>query len=155
MGEGSEAPFAAALEAISEMMLRNPQASGNVERTIDELRKIDASALLSRALLFVAASDFEAGNLQETAARANEALSAAEQVGRRSEIVLARSILAQVALASGDTAGALQQAKLVSSDLKEPHLIAAHARRAAQAVLRSSAISNGISNGRFNGPSLD
>ena len=134
IGEGSEAPFAVTLEALSSLMLGDPKASARFDEAIAVLRQIDAKALLSRALAFAAIFDLEARNLRRAAGRAKEALAAAEVVGRRSEIVKARAILARVAQASGDRCGAIEQKQHIAGYLLEPESIAAHARRAANAI---------------------
>src|SRR5262249_27394532 len=63
MGEGSEAPFAATLEALADMALGLSGAEDRVARAIGALRDIDAKALLACALLFAAAADLERGDL--------------------------------------------------------------------------------------------
>ena len=102
MGEGSEGPFAAMLDALAATVLGEPSAEGRVAQALDALRAFDAKALLACALTMAAATDLGYGHLQQAAIRAEEALRAAEAVGRRSEIVMARVILARVALRRGE-----------------------------------------------------
>jgi hypothetical protein len=134
IGEGSEAPFAATLEALSSLMVGDAKASARFDEAIAVLRQIDAKALLSRALAFAALFDLETRNLPRAAGRAQEALAAAEVVGRRSEIVIARAILAHVAQAAGDRRGAIEQRQHIAGYMLAPYTIAAHARRAANAI---------------------
>ena len=134
MGEGSEAPFAAMLDALAATVLGEPDAESRIEHALASLRAIDAKALLSRALTLAAATDFEDGHLGRAATRAEEVLRAAEIVGRRSEIVMALVVLARVALRRGDAAAAERYAQAASADLRGPNTVAAHARRAASAL---------------------
>ena len=131
MGEGSEGPFAAMLDALAATVLGEPGAERRVTQALDALRALDAKALLSRALSLAAATDLGYGHLQQAAIRAEEALRAAEGVGRRSEIVMALVILARAALRRGDPAAAERYARAAAAELREPHAVAAHARRAA------------------------
>ena len=135
MGEGSEAPFADMLHALSDRMLGEPAADDRVEHAMAVLRRIDAKALLSRALLIAAAIDLEAGNVDRAAARAEEALRAADVVGRRSEIATGLAIKARVALARRDPEAARSCLYAAEPDLRDPHAIAAHARRVLEAVM--------------------
>jgi predicted ATPase/DNA-binding SARP family transcriptional activator len=134
MGEGSEAPFAATLQALADKIAGEPGADDRVEAAIQVLRDVDAKALLSRALAIAAAADFDRGDSERAARRADEALRAAEVVGRRSEIATVLAIKARLALAQGDAAAASSFLKEVADDLRDPHAIAAHARRAIQTL---------------------
>jgi predicted ATPase/DNA-binding SARP family transcriptional activator len=139
MGEGSEAPIAAMLQALTDWMLGEPDADGRVEDAIAVLRRVDAKALLSRALLIAAAIDLDAGCVDRAARRAEEALLAAEVVGRRSEIASGFAIRARVALAGGDLQAATRCLNAAGADLRDDHAIAAHARRALEAVIAHQA----------------
>jgi len=134
MGEGSEAPFATMLDALAATALGEPNAEDRTELALGILRDIDAKALLSRALTLAARTDLEQGHLARATTRAEEALHAAEVVGRRSEIVMALVILSRVALRRGDQAAAERYAQAAAADLRDPHAVAAHARRAALAI---------------------
>jgi len=119
------------LDALAATVLGEPSAEDRVAQALDAIRALDAKALLSRALTLAAATDLGYGQLQQAAIRAEEALRAAEGVGRRSEIVMALVILARVARRRGDPAAAERYAQAAAADLREPHAVAAHARRAA------------------------
>jgi DNA-binding SARP family transcriptional activator len=134
MGEGSEAPFAATLQALADAMAGQAGADDRLERAIDVLRQIDAKALLSRALLIAAALDLDRGQPARAEARADEARRAAEVVGRRSDVVTVLAIRARLALARGDLAAATRLVAAAAPDLRSPHAIAAHARRALQSL---------------------
>ena len=134
MGEGSEAPAAATLQALAAKIAGEPDADERVDRTIQVLRDVDARALLSRALAIAAAIDLDRGDAERAACRADEALRAAEVVGRRSEIATALAIKARLALAHGDSAAASRFLNALADDLGDPYAIAAHARRAIQTL---------------------
>jgi len=134
MGEGSEAPFAATLEALADMALGDAGAIDRVERTIGALRDVDAKALLASALLFAAAADVERGDLDRAEVRAQEALLAARVVGRRSEIVIALALLARVACRRADPVTAQGFANMAAAELGDPCAVAAYARRAASGI---------------------
>ena len=134
MGEGSEAPFAATLQALADTISGEPDADDRVERAIQVLRDVDAKALLSRALAIAAAADLDRGDTERAARRADEALRAAEVVGRRSEIAMVLAIKIRLAIAQGDAAAASGFLNAVADDLRTPHTIAAHARRAIQTL---------------------
>jgi DNA-binding SARP family transcriptional activator/tetratricopeptide (TPR) repeat protein len=134
MGEGSEAPFAAMLDALAARVLGEPNAEDRIDLSLGVLRGIDAKALLSRALTLAATIDLEHGHLERAAERAEEALRAADVVGRRSEIVMALVILSRVARTRGDQPAAERYAQAAAADLRDPHAVAAHARRAAMTI---------------------
>src|SRR5207247_2184252 len=122
------------LDALAATILGESSAEERVTQALDVLRALDAKALLSRALTLAAATDLEYGHVQMAATRAAEALEAARVVGRRSEIVMALVILARIAARQGNPAEARRYAEAAAADLREPHAVAAHARRAAAAL---------------------
>jgi hypothetical protein len=131
MGEGSEAPFAAVLEALAADSLGDPDADKAVSDALALLRAVDAKALLSHALSLAAATDLERGDVDRARIRAEEALAAAEVVGRRSEIVTALIVLARAARQSGDAGAAERYSSETSANLQDPSSVASHVRRAA------------------------
>jgi DNA-binding SARP family transcriptional activator/tetratricopeptide (TPR) repeat protein len=140
MGEGSEAPFAAMLDALAAAVLDEPGADDRVSQALETLRAIDAKALLSRALTLAATTDLEHGELQRAAIRSEDALAAAVAVGRRSEVVMALALLARIALHRGDTATAERYAQAMACELRDPHSVAAHARQAAATLTGRTAL---------------
>ena len=136
MGEGSEAPFAATLEALANSRLGEPGADEAVERAIATLRTIDAKVMLARSLAVRAVIDLDRGDVARAEARADEALQAAETVGRRSEIALILAVKARAALARHDAAAARRFISAAAGDLQDRDAIAAHARRALDALPR-------------------
>src|SRR5262249_30528561 len=57
MGEGSEAPFAAVLDALAAAVLGESGADDRLAQALHTLRSLDAKAMLSRALTLAAATD--------------------------------------------------------------------------------------------------
>jgi ATP/maltotriose-dependent transcriptional regulator MalT len=129
MGEGSEAPFAQALDALAALMLDEPGADDRTGRAITALRAIDAKALLARALTMAATVDFAQGRLDQAEARAREAQRSAEIVGHASERVIALAILARVALMRGDQPAAARHVDTATAQLSGPHAVSRYARQ--------------------------
>jgi hypothetical protein len=110
-------------------------ASEHVEQALDVLRRIDAKAMLARALTLAAVTDLECGRLDLAAARADEALAAARVVGRRSEIVTRTGHPCAGGRTPRRFSGGQPLRAAATDDLREfPMAVAAHARRAALAI---------------------
>jgi DNA-binding SARP family transcriptional activator/tetratricopeptide (TPR) repeat protein len=127
MGEGSEAPLAAALEALSRLALGEAGADGAVEAAVTRLREIDSRWLVACCSNRGAEIDLAAGRMEAAVRRAREALAAAEAVGRRSEVVLARALLARTAAATGDRPAAAGHLQALRADLVTPGALSSHA----------------------------
>lgn len=114
MGEGSEAPHAAALDAVTRYLLQEKNAAESLERSRQVLKRIDSPRMLSYIQTLAAAWDLQQGNLNQAIARAEEALEAAQAVDNPSELTLAwvRVIQANCQL------GHLDQAKQQLAALK-------------------------------------
>jgi tetratricopeptide (TPR) repeat protein len=134
MGEGSEAPFAAVLEALAAMSLGETDAEQRVDAALAVLRGVDAKALLSLALSLAAAVDLERGRADQASIRAEEALTAAEVVGRRTEIAMALILLARAAACRRDDAAATRYSRAAAANLQDPSAVASHVRRAASVL---------------------
>jgi DNA-binding SARP family transcriptional activator/predicted ATPase len=93
MGEGSEAPHAAALDAVTRYLLQEKNAGEAVERSRQVLKKIDSPRILSSIQTIAAAWDLHQGNVDQALLRAEEALEAAQVVDNLSEIALAGAIV--------------------------------------------------------------
>jgi DNA-binding SARP family transcriptional activator len=130
LGEGSEVPFAATLKALARLALGVPEAPGEVDRALDSLRAIDTKGHLAYASNFVADIEIASGALDRAKRRAEEALTAAEVIGRRTEVARARSLLSRIALMSGDIDSARAHIEAVRADLADPLVLAASARHA-------------------------
>jgi DNA-binding SARP family transcriptional activator len=134
MGDGSEAPFAAALAALARGAEGEPGAADELEGALAALRDADSKARL--AYILNAAAEIDVRSARPSAARkkAEEALVAADAVGQRSERALARSLLAGLALAAGDRGGALGHLGAVHGDLEAPRALSRRARAALAAI---------------------
>jgi DNA-binding SARP family transcriptional activator len=100
--EGSEAPFARALEGLCRYAIDGDDAG--FEAAVEELRAVDAKHRLAYALTRAALLDVERERFHRAIARAEEALACAEVLERATDIVLARIALAEAHEAAGDAA---------------------------------------------------
>ncbi len=101
--EGSERPFAYALDALCEYALADEARP--LEAALAQLRPADAKHRLAFTLTRAARLDLERRRPEAAIARASEALGCAEALERPSEIVLAHVVLAEARRAVGDLAG--------------------------------------------------
>jgi DNA-binding SARP family transcriptional activator/tetratricopeptide (TPR) repeat protein len=100
--EGSEAPFAHALEALCRYAIDDETAS--LDAALDELRAADAKHRLAYTLTRAALLDVERGRVEDALARAGEALGYAQALERATEVLLAHVALARAHRAAKDTA---------------------------------------------------
>jgi predicted ATPase len=98
--EGSEAPFARALEGLCHYAIDHEDAA--LEAALEELRVADAKHRLAYALSRAALLDTERGRTDRAIQRAREALGCAETLERATDIVLAHVALAEAQRAAGD-----------------------------------------------------
>jgi hypothetical protein len=101
--EGSERPFAYALEALCGYALVDDGTA--LESALVQLRAADAKHRLAFTLTRAARIDLERRRPGAAIARASEALACAEALGRPSEIVLAHAVLAEARRSTSDLAG--------------------------------------------------
>jgi DNA-binding SARP family transcriptional activator len=130
MGEGSEVPFAAALDALSRLTAGEAGADERVNQAMASLRLVDSKAHLAYALNFAAAIDLRNDRVGSARRRAEEALAAAEAVKRRSEGALSRALLAQAAIADGERDEATRYLLPVLGQAGDPCAVHARARQA-------------------------
>jgi tetratricopeptide (TPR) repeat protein len=130
LGDGSELPFAHTLSALAKVARGDEDGAGAIERALAGLRAIDTKGHLAYALNFLANLDLFAGDLPRAKARAEEALQAAEAVGRRTEVARARTVLGHIAYRTGTVAGASAQLDALRDDIDRPLGLAATVRRA-------------------------
>jgi DNA-binding SARP family transcriptional activator len=109
--EGSEAPFARALEGLCRYAINDDDAG--FETAIEELRAVDAKHRLAYALTRAALLDVERERFDRARGRAEEALSCAEVLERATDIVLARIALAEAQEAAGDAAAGARHREAV------------------------------------------
>jgi hypothetical protein len=91
--EGSEAPFARALLALSRRALGEAGAEDALDAALEELRRADAKLRLAYALTRAARLDLESVRARRARARAEEARGAAEALARPTEALLAKVTL--------------------------------------------------------------
>ena len=139
MGDGSERPLAAALEALAHLAVGQADAESRLEHALDDLRRVDAKALLARALIFAASINLEGNRPDVARLRADEALRASEIVGNRTQIVMARALLGLVALRGDDRPAAAGHLDAARQQLAEPHAVTARARAAVLRLAESLA----------------
>ncbi len=137
MGEGSEAPHAAALDAVTRYLLQEKNAAEALERSRQILKHIDSPRMLSYIQTLAAKWDFQQGNVKQAIARAEEALEAAQIVDNPSEIALAWSVLIQANRQFGNIDSAKQHARKLKLRLKS-HSLSALAQQQAAALELSS-----------------
>jgi tetratricopeptide (TPR) repeat protein len=130
LGEGSELPFALTLKALAQLALGQEGAPAEVERSLTRLREIDTKGHLAFALNVVAEADLASGDTASAKARAEEALRAAETVGRRSEVARSRAVLARLAQRADDTKTARAHIEALRDDLSRPLGLATGTRKA-------------------------
>jgi hypothetical protein len=134
MGEGSEAPVAAALEALAHLSLGTPEADGRMIEALDTLDRIDAQAALAYALNAAALLDMRKGRFDAARQYAERALSAAERVGRSTEVALARILLAEAALGEGQHRAAKAHLAPLLSHPLDPNALDSRTRDAARSL---------------------
>jgi hypothetical protein len=130
LGDGSELPFARTLAALVKVESGDRDGRADVERALALLRTIDTKGHLAYAQNFMANRDLRAGDLVAAKARAEEALRAAEAVGRRTEVARARTVLARIAHLSGSGSSANAHLDALRDDVDRPLGLAAVTRRA-------------------------
>jgi DNA-binding SARP family transcriptional activator len=99
--EGSEAPFARALVALTHKALGEADASDALEAALDDLRLVDAKLRLAYTLTRAARLDLERGDAERARGRAAEAREALAALGRPTESLLAGLTLAQACATLG------------------------------------------------------
>jgi hypothetical protein len=134
MTEGIEGAIAEALEAVARMASAVPGADVQVERTLSRLREIDAKGMLAYVLVAAADMDRLAGRVERAQARANAALAAAEVVQRRTLVAVASALLAELALARGDRAGAAARLQPLAEDVASPAALSERVRARVQRI---------------------
>jgi DNA-binding SARP family transcriptional activator len=135
MGEGSEAPFAAALEAVAGYTSDPAGAEGRLEAALAELRSTDSNLLLAYTLTLAAEIDLRTGNVPAAQRRAEEAARVAERVGGRNMSVLARALLARVVRVTGPAGAESAHLEGLRTELASGSHLSARASRAAVTAL--------------------
>jgi DNA-binding SARP family transcriptional activator len=131
--EGSEAPFARALDALCRYALEDDAAP--LDAALDELRIVDAKHRLAYTLTRAALLDMERGRLDDALERAREALGYAEALDRATEMMLAHVALARAHQAANDTEAFERHAATLAGFDQQP--VAEWARQRAASLLPS------------------
>ncbi len=124
MGDGSELAVARALDCLGRFSRNDEGAEGLFDDALAALRGADVKGVLAYVLALAAEHDLRNERIDVAEERATEALRAADAVSRRSQSALARSILARVALARGDVAGATLRVESVLPETEQQKLSA-------------------------------
>jgi predicted ATPase/DNA-binding SARP family transcriptional activator len=101
--EGSEAPFARVLRALS-IYARDSAHGDEMSAALEALRSYDAKHRMAFALTRAALIDLKRGRTELAETRASEALRLAEALKRQSEIAVALTVLGEAAIARGELA---------------------------------------------------
>jgi DNA-binding SARP family transcriptional activator len=128
--DGSEAPFARALEALCRYA--EDDDAGALDAAFEALRIADAKHRLASALSRTAWIDLERGRHGAAIERAEEALTCAEALERPTEQLLAHVILAHACAESGDPSGCERHRTAIAALETTP--VAEWARERAQAL---------------------
>lgn len=132
MQEGSEPAFAAALEALARRERGEPGSDDRIDVSIETLRALDARWMLAYVASFAALSALESGDPGRARRLAEEAAAAAQPVGRRSEVALARVVLARLDWRAGDRGAAAAHLAALLEDGAAGDAVSARARRAVE-----------------------
>lgn len=122
MGDGSEAPHAAALNAVTQYVLQEQHATEHLEQSCQHLQCIDSPRMLAYVQTIAAQWDLQQGNLDQAIARAEMALEAAQIVSNSSEIALAWSVIIQVGYQRGNRKCAQQHFADLKTKLQDQAL---------------------------------
>lgn len=110
--EGSEAPFARALQGLCHYALDHDDAG--LDAAVAELRAVDAKHRLACVLTRAALLDVERERFDRAIERAEEALGCAEALERATDIVLARLALANACRGAGDDDAAARHREAIA-----------------------------------------
>jgi hypothetical protein len=127
--DGSERPFARALDALCHYALADDAAP--LDAAVSDLRAADAKHRLAYTLTRAALLDVARGRPNDAVARASEALELAETLDRPTEILLSHTALARARKALADQAAYAKHVAAVQSLQNAPVAQWARARAAA------------------------
>jgi DNA-binding SARP family transcriptional activator/tetratricopeptide (TPR) repeat protein len=130
--EGSEAPFARTLCALSRCAASDEADSTEFEARLSELRAADSKQRLVVALTTAAAIALDKGEPERAGRWAAEARELAQALGRRTDAVVALALLARSAQARGDDAAHSAHTEELGTLLGPD--VAAHAVRLARGI---------------------
>jgi hypothetical protein len=121
-GEGSEKPFAIALDALARYRLQQIGAESALEQALLTLRQIDAKRMLAYILIGAAQRDLDTGRIELAKIRAEEARLMAEPLHHPSKIALAWTIVIQSTWVYGQHQQAIAQFRDLQNNIDEHNL---------------------------------
>ncbi len=130
--EGSELPFARTVQALLHYALEGQ--TGALDDGLRSLREMDAKHRLSYVLNRISLLDIRRGEFESAVFHASEALACTELLGRASEMILARTALAQAYSALGRDDQCQEQLVAIKSMLSSG--VAQWARARAESFLK-------------------
>jgi ATP/maltotriose-dependent transcriptional regulator MalT len=133
MREGSEAPAARALVAVSEYAAGDESARTRVEEAANELRLADAKQRLSYVLLATVQIDLERGRPKAARGNVEEAIELSRVIRHRSYEAWARALAVRVARALGEEEWLESQLSILRE--QGTKCLASYARAAVESVL--------------------
>lgn len=139
LDEGSDAPFAVALEALARLQLGAGDAVAQLDRAITELRRVDSRWMIAYVQNLAGGLDLDANRTAAARMRAEDALAAAEVVDRRNEVAVARSLLARIMLGADDRDGVEGHLASLREELGRTDALSSRARAAAGAAANAAA----------------
>jgi len=130
--DGSEAPFARAVEALSRCASGEEAARGDLAAALGDLRGADSKQRLAFVLVRASCLDLDRGDAMAAKSSAEEALALAGALKRPSDSALARAALARAADRMGDRSGSRMHREAIAGTL--PPTLSAAARAAIEAL---------------------
>ncbi len=130
MEEGSEAPFAATLEALARLAMEEKGVEPELDEALERLRQADSKWMLAYVQNEAATHNIAAGKYGQARRRATDALAAAEAVNYRSEAALARATLILANLRANESSNSASNPKAAVAELARARGLSARARRA-------------------------
>jgi hypothetical protein len=140
--EGSEAPFARALEALCRCTQGVRAAEAELAAELDALRIADAKHRLAFLLATAAELDLSRGRIAQAKFRAEQALHNATLLGLASDAAISRAILLRAALLMGDEVNHRRHKDALRSALMQP--ISARARAMSESALGEAEAPSGL-----------
>lgn len=134
LGEGSEAPFAEALEALARIGAGGDDDLEAVDRALTSLRHADSRWMIAYVQNAAASIELNAGRLDSALRRIDEALHAANLVDRRNEIAVSRALAAQLAVRRQDGSAADVHLNAVRAEVERPGVLSHRAQAAVAAA---------------------
>jgi hypothetical protein len=140
LGEASEKPFGEAIDALAALSMcggddeASVAANTQLASALSALDELDAKGAKSYVLNAVAAWHLANGRNADAERAATMALEASETVGRRSESIVARALLARLALREGRLDEATRLCEINAAEGSEREPASARARAAVAAV---------------------